>query len=81
MSVANAGIATTAAFPEANDTGKLGGENKKDLNKDDIDITVRPVAPDQFDANFETSKKELYSYYSYYIGQNGLASFRAFSSC
>ncbi|CAK4031944.1 Autophagy-related 22 [Lecanosticta acicola] len=34
-----------------------------------------PVAPDQFDPQYETSKYEIWSYYSYYIGNNGLTLF------
>lgn len=35
----------------------------------------RPVAPDQFDERFETTKHEVWAYYSYYIGNNGLTLF------
>ncbi len=34
-----------------------------------------PVAPDQFDPKNETSKWEIWAYYSYYIGNNGLTLF------
>ena len=34
-----------------------------------------PIAPDQFDATYETSKWEIWAYYSYYIGNNGLTLF------
>ena len=30
----------------------------------------KPVAPDQFEAKYETGKYELWAYYSYYIGNN-----------
>ncbi|KAF2099009.1 hypothetical protein NA57DRAFT_38857 [Rhizodiscina lignyota] len=40
--------------------------------KDDAE---RPVAPDQFDEQFETGKWEIWAYYSYYIGNNGLTLF------
>lgn len=33
----------------------------------------RPVAPDQFDERYETSKWEIWAYYAYYIGNNGLS--------
>lgn len=33
------------------------------------------VAPDQFDEHYETSKREIWSYYAYYIGNNGLTLF------
>lgn len=35
----------------------------------------RPVAPDQFDPKYETSRNEIWAYYSYYIGNNGLTLF------
>lgn len=34
-----------------------------------------PVAPDQFDPALMTDKLEIWSYYSYYIGNNGLSLF------
>ena len=34
-----------------------------------------PVAPDQFDPRYETSHWEIWAYYSYYIGNNGLTFF------
>ena len=35
----------------------------------------QPIAPDQFDPKYETSKWEIWAYYSYYIGNNGLTLF------
>lgn len=35
----------------------------------------RPIAPDQFDPQYETSKWEIWAYYAYYIGNNGLTLF------
>lgn len=35
----------------------------------------RPVAPDQFDRAYETTRKEIWAYYAYYIGDNGLTLF------
>ena len=34
-----------------------------------------PLAPDQFDPQYETSRWEIWAYYSYYIGNNGLTLF------
>lgn len=34
-----------------------------------------PVAPDQFDPSYETSRWEIWAYYAYYIGNNGLTLF------
>ena len=36
---------------------------------------VPAIAPDQFDPKYETSRKEVYAYYAYYIGNNGLTLF------
>ena len=35
----------------------------------------RPIAPDQFDARYETTRWEIWAYYAYYIGNNGLTLF------
>ncbi|KAF1915647.1 autophagy-related protein 22-like protein [Ampelomyces quisqualis] len=40
-----------------------------------VPIEDTPVAPDQFDPKYETTKKEIWSYYSYYVGDNGLTLF------
>lgn len=34
-----------------------------------------PVAPDQFNPKLETDEWEIWAYYSYYIGDNGLGGF------
>lgn len=34
-----------------------------------------PIAPDQFDPKYETSRWEIWAYYAYYIGNNGLTLF------
>ncbi|RAO70074.1 uncharacterized protein BHQ10_006086 [Talaromyces amestolkiae] len=53
----------------------------KDVNvSQTLDAEDKPeegsiVAPDQFDARYETSRKEIWSYYAYYIGNNGLTLF------
>ncbi|TVY42175.1 Autophagy-related protein [Lachnellula occidentalis] len=33
------------------------------------------TAPDKFDERYRTTKKEIYAYYSYYVGNNGLTLF------
>ncbi|KAK0118239.1 hypothetical protein ONS95_012542 [Cadophora gregata] len=38
-------------------------------------ISDHPIAPDQFDPKWETDKYEIWSYYAYYIGNNGLTLF------
>lgn len=40
-----------------------------------LDESPPPVAPDQFDPKWETDKLEIWSYYAYYIGNNGLSLF------
>ena len=35
-----------------------------------VELSAKPVAPDQFDDRYETGKYELWAYYSYYIGNN-----------
>jgi MFS-type transporter involved in bile tolerance (Atg22 family) len=35
----------------------------------------RPVAPDQFDPRYETTRWEIWAYYAYYTGNNGLTLF------
>ncbi|OAL22174.1 hypothetical protein AYO20_11215 [Fonsecaea nubica] len=70
MSVANAGIIAAATVPEAEDPKKDAELN----SPDDLDED-RPVAPDQFDPKYETSKWERWAYYCYYIGNNGLTLF------
>ena len=47
-----------------------GRREAKDLPEEE-----RPVAPDQFDPAYETTQWEIYAYYSYYIGNNGLTLF------
>ncbi|KAH8810912.1 putative autophagy protein [Xylogone sp. PMI_703] len=39
-------------------------------------LDIKPeTAPDKFDERYRTTKKEIYAYYSYYIGSNGLTLF------
>lgn len=73
MSVANAGISASAEFPEAeNPKAAIDAEFAAAIDPDD---TERRVAPDQFDPKYEASKWEIWAYYSYYIGNNGLSLF------
>ena len=64
----------------SNDPGFLAPTVTNDAIKEDSDVEGslgedRPVAPDQFDPRYETSKWEIWAYYSYYIGNNGLTLF------
>ena len=58
-----------AVMPLAEDPIKGGIENDSDTSEE------QPVAPDQFDTKYETSRWEIWAYYSYYIGNNGLTLF------
>ncbi|KAL2049363.1 hypothetical protein ABVK25_010373 [Lepraria finkii] len=58
-----------AVMPTAEDPTKGG------IGKDSEASDEQPVAPDQFDPKYETSKWEIWAYYSYYIGNNGLTLF------
>lgn len=65
----------------ANDPGlALATAPGEDATKSATDDTTiieddRPVAPDQFDPKWETTRGEIFAYYSYYIGNNGLTLF------
>ncbi|KAK5031185.1 hypothetical protein LTS07_004920 [Exophiala sideris] len=67
MSVANAGLAVAATAPQAEDATRA-----PDLDDHEEE---RPIAPDQFDPRYETTKWERWAYYCYYIGNNGLTLF------
>lgn len=58
-----------AVIPTAEDP-KKGGIEAGSLPEEE-----RPVAPDQFDPHYETSRWEIWAYYAYYIGNNGLTLF------
>lgn len=71
MSVANAGIAAAATSAEAEDPFKdVKVDGQTGLEDDD-----RPVAPDQFNPKYETTRWERWAYYFYYVGNNGLTLF------
>ena len=57
-----------AVMPDEHTKGALTG-----LSQDSSDEL--PVAPDQFDPQYETSRWEIWAYYSYYVGNNGLTLF------
>ena len=59
-----------AVMPLAEDPKKGAIEGNSEDSSDEL-----PVAPDQFDPQFETSRWEIWAYYSYYIGNNGLTLF------
>ena len=55
----------TAEDPQKGSIEKLSQDSSEEL----------PIAPDQFDPQYETSRWEIWAYYSYYIGNNGLTLF------
>ncbi|KAL9614891.1 MAG: hypothetical protein Q9167_000633 [Letrouitia subvulpina] len=58
-----------ATMPVVEDAKEINSKAKNGLEED------RPAAPDQFDPAYETSRWEIYAYYAYYIGNNGLTLF------
>lgn len=70
MAANDPGLAQTAA--PAEDPSKGMVEETKDGG---ILEETHAIAPDQFDQKYETSKYEIWSWYSYYIGNNGLTLF------
>lgn len=58
-----------AVMPNAEDP------KKGDIERDSSTKGEQLVAPDQFDPRYETSKWEIWAYYAYYIGNNGLTLF------
>ncbi|MCJ1281264.1 hypothetical protein MMC26_000582 [Xylographa opegraphella] len=62
----------------ATDPGFAMMPTAEDATKGGIEFAAvdeHPIAPDQFDPQYETSKWEIWAYYSYYIGNNGLTLF------
>lgn len=49
--------------------------NFEGVHGDATALSDRPVAPDQFEPRWETDKWEIWSYYLYYVGNNGLTLF------
>ncbi|KAI9820222.1 MAG: hypothetical protein M1827_005844 [Pycnora praestabilis] len=67
MAANDPGLAPMSALAEDPVKGEVAG--------DTILEDERPVAPDQFDEKYETTKWEIYAWYLYYIGNNGLTLF------
>ena len=59
-----------AVMPLAADLQNGGVEKSTPDSSEEL-----PIAPDQFDPQYETSRWEIWAYYSYYIGNNGLTLF------
>ena len=68
------GLASSSSGEQRKISATLGGD-EKNRSSSDIPSDEKPVAPDQFDPTYETGKWEIWAYYSYYIGNNGLTLF------
>jgi hypothetical protein len=74
------GLAIAAAPGEDNMKGAIVKDSSTLTSQSPIpgeedEQEQKVVAPDQFDQRFETSRNEIWAYYSYYIGNNGLSLF------
>jgi MFS-type transporter involved in bile tolerance (Atg22 family) len=69
MSVSATGLALAAELAE--DSQGTNAELEPVSTPGD----VQPIAPDQFDPRYETTKLEIWAYYAYYVGNNGLTLF------
>lgn len=70
------GLAPFAA--NADDPRRGGVPEKEPISPTNDEILVtedRPIPPDQCDPQLETSRWEIWSYYAYYVGNNGLSLF------
>lgn len=83
MAAPNAGINIAATSAAAEDAHRgsiasyhgLDPERPPSFNSKEEEEHDRPTAPDQHDPRFVADKKEIWSYYSYYVGNNGLSLF------
>lgn len=78
MSVANAGIIGATAEDAHHDSfASYHGQDPEDPHAVTTaqDQEDHPTAPDQHDPRFAADRKEIWSYYCYYIGNNGLTLF------
>lgn len=74
--MASAAPALDLSTAPAEDPPKFSSNNSDDPNSPAIEsLSDHPIAPDQFDPKWETDKIEVWSYYTYYIGNNGLTLF------
>lgn len=72
--MASAAPALDLSSAPAEDAPKESSLNSGDKATEAV-LSDHPVAPDQFDPRWETDKWEIWSYYAYYIGNNGLTLF------
>ena len=70
----------SAPRPEPVDAGAMAdarvhNDSSSKLEPADALDEDRPIAPDQFDPTYETTRWEIWAYYAYYVGNNGLTLF------
>lgn len=65
----------TANDPRLESTPRTNGLREDGTERNDIPESEHPVAPDQFDPKHETTPWEIWAYYLYYVGNNGLTLF------
>ena len=70
MAAPDPGFAMMPAAENPKQGGQLDGSKEYGASMEE-----QPIAPDQFDPKFETSRFEIWAYYAYYIGDNGLTLF------
>lgn len=73
--MASATPALDLASAPAEDPPKPINNIGEQLRSSDASLSDHPIAPDQFDPKWETDKWEIWSYYAYYVGNNGLTLF------
>ncbi|KAJ5666466.1 uncharacterized protein N7477_008914 [Penicillium maclennaniae] len=60
----------------ASDDSPAKADDPRDLPQIEVlDKSDQPVAPDQFDEKYRTTQTEIWAYYAYYVGNNGLSLF------
>jgi hypothetical protein len=82
MASAAPGLDLAAAAAAAEDPPPLTPQSSKPnntplnpLQSAHASLSDHPIAPDQFDPKWETNNFEIWSYYAYYVGNNGLTLF------
>jgi hypothetical protein len=70
-----AGTHASEAQKTSGDSPSVDPESHHGIITAEEDDSDYPIAPDQFDPKYETSNLEIWSYYSYYVGNNGLSLF------
>ena len=64
-----------AVMAPAEDPRRDSFISKEDGTTNESPDEQPPIAPDQFDPVYTTERREIYAYYAYYVGNNGLTLF------